>query len=228
MTIYLLVKFTMTISQMCDLFQNKMFLQYKSSNNIVFDKKNLFTSNFWSILCYCAKIKRRLNIAFYSQIDEQIERQNQILKQYLRCYCNYKQNNWVALFCLIQFVYNNAKYTFTKLLLFKVVLNYELKFNWKWNDKSSNVSTIKKQVNILLTQRENLEKRVTRVDKSQIKFANKRIKFMSFNINQKIMFFIKNLKQIKFKKKFANKYTKSFEILDIVDSQTYKLQFFSK
>ena len=100
MTIYLLVKFTIIISQICDLFQNKIFLQYKLSNDIVFDKKNLFTSNFWSILYYCAKIKRRLNIAFYSQIDEQIERQNQILKQYLRCYCNYKQNDWIALFCL--------------------------------------------------------------------------------------------------------------------------------
>ena len=195
-----------------------MFLQYESSNDIVFDKKNLFTSNFWSILYYCAKIKRRLNIAFYSQIDEQIERQNQILKQYLRYYCNYKQNNWIALFCLTQFVYNNAKYTFTKLLLFKVVLNYESKFNWKWNDKNSNVSTIKKRVNILLTQRENLEKHVIHVDESQMKFANKKMKFINFSINQKIMFFIKNLKQIKFKKKFANKYTKSFEILHIVDA----------
>ena len=131
MTIYLLVKFIITISQICDLFQNKIFLQFDLLNDIVFNKKNLFTSNFWSILCYCAKIKRRLNIAFYSQIDEQIERQNQILKQYLRCYCNYKQNNWIALFCLTQFVYNNAKYTFTKLSLFKIVLNYKSKFNWK-------------------------------------------------------------------------------------------------
>ena len=81
---------------------------------------------------------------------------------------------------------------------------------------------------MLLTQRVDFEKRITRVDELQMKFVNKRMKLISFNINQKIMFFIKNLKQIKFKKKFANKYTKSFEILDIVDAQTYKLQFFSK
>ena len=76
---------------------------------------------------------------------------------------------------------------------------------------------------MLLIQRVDLKKRITRVDESQMKFANKKIKSINFNINQKILFFIKNLKQIKFKKKFANKYTKSFEILDIVDSQTYKL-----
>ena len=80
MTIYLFVKFIMTISQIYDLFQNKIFLQNNLLNDIVSDKKNLFTNNFWSILYYCAKIKRWLNIAFHSQINEQIERQNQILK----------------------------------------------------------------------------------------------------------------------------------------------------
>ena len=93
MTIYLFIKFTIIIFQICDLLLNKIFLQYESSNDIVLNKKNLFTNEFWLTLYYCAKIKRRLNIAFYSQIDEQIERQNQTLKQYLRCYCNYKQND---------------------------------------------------------------------------------------------------------------------------------------
>ena len=65
-TIYLLVKFIITILQICDLFQNKKFLQYDLFDDIVFDKESLFTSNFWSTLCYCVKIKRRLNIAFHS------------------------------------------------------------------------------------------------------------------------------------------------------------------
>ena len=42
------------------------------------------------------------------------------------------------------------------------------------------------------------------------------------------MLFIKNLKQFKSKKKLANKYIESFEIFDIIETQTYKLQLFSK
>ena len=46
MTIYLFVKFIITISQMCDLLLNKIFLHYESSNDIVSNKENLFTNEF--------------------------------------------------------------------------------------------------------------------------------------------------------------------------------------
>ena len=39
------------------------------------------------------KIKKKMFTAFYSQIDEQTERLNQTLKQYLRTYINKKQND---------------------------------------------------------------------------------------------------------------------------------------
>ena len=38
------------------------------------------------------------------------------------------------------------------------------------------------------------------------------------------MFSITNLKQIRFKKKLSNKYTKSFEIENVVDMQIYRLK----
>ena len=51
-------------------------------------------------------IKAVISTAYYPQIDGQIERLNQILKQYFRHYINYTQNNWVALLPVIQFIYN--------------------------------------------------------------------------------------------------------------------------
>ena len=33
---------------------------------------------------------------------------NQILEQYLRCYVNYEQNNWVELLPIAQFAYNSS------------------------------------------------------------------------------------------------------------------------
>ena len=36
------------------------------------------------------------------------ERMNQTLEQYLRIYCNYKQDNWANLFSLAEFSYNNS------------------------------------------------------------------------------------------------------------------------
>ena len=51
-------------------------------------------------------IKAVIFIVYYPQIDGQIERLNQTLKQYLKHYINYIQNNWVVLLPVIQFVYN--------------------------------------------------------------------------------------------------------------------------
>ena len=65
-------------------------------------------------------IETKLSIAFYPQIDRQIERINQELKQYLRMYINYRQNNWSEWLATIEFVFNNKVHTATKSLLFKV------------------------------------------------------------------------------------------------------------
>ena len=40
------------------------------------------------------RIETKLLIAFYSQTDEQIERTNQELKQYLIMYIDHRQSNW--------------------------------------------------------------------------------------------------------------------------------------
>ena len=72
-TIYILIKFTIKINKICDLFCDKMFFKFEFFKNIVFDKNTLFINNFRLTFCYHAHIKRKLNIAFYSQIDKQIK-----------------------------------------------------------------------------------------------------------------------------------------------------------
>ena len=51
------------------------------------------------------KVKRRLSTVFYSQTDDQIERQNQILKHYLRVFYNEQQNDWADLLFVAEYVY---------------------------------------------------------------------------------------------------------------------------
>ena len=51
-------------------------------------------------------IKVVISIAYHPQIDGQTERLNQTLKQYLKHYINYIQNNWALLLLVIQFAYN--------------------------------------------------------------------------------------------------------------------------
>ena len=45
---------------------------------------------------------------YHPEGDGQTEQTNQTLKQYLRAYCNYQQDNWSELLPLVEFAYNNA------------------------------------------------------------------------------------------------------------------------
>ena len=124
MTFYIFAKSTWSTEDLADVLFNKMFLIFFEVRKIVFDRDALFTNNYWFALCYRIRIKRKLNIVFHSQIDEQTKRQNQTLKHYLRCYYNYKQDNWSFLFLLTQYVYNNVIHAFIELFSFKTMFNY--------------------------------------------------------------------------------------------------------
>ena len=62
-------------------------------DSIVTDQDSLFTSKFWSSLCYFLGIKRRLSTAFYLQTDGQTKRQNSTMEAYLRAFVNFGQND---------------------------------------------------------------------------------------------------------------------------------------
>ena len=90
MTLYIFAKSTWSAEDLADVLFNKMFLIFFEIKKVIFDRSSLFVSDYWFVLCYRICVKRKLNIVFHSQIDEQTKRQNQTLKYYLRCYCNYK------------------------------------------------------------------------------------------------------------------------------------------
>ena len=76
--------------------------------DIITDRGSLFTSELWKETTKNLEIERRLSTAFHSQTDGQTERTNAILKQYLRSYINYQQDNWSDLLAIAEFAYNNG------------------------------------------------------------------------------------------------------------------------
>ncbi|CCD55602.1 hypothetical protein BofuT4_P154140.1 [Botrytis cinerea T4] len=60
-------------------------------------------------------IKRKLSTSFHPQTDGQTERTNQTMEAYLRCYVNYRQDNWVELLPMAQFAYNTSETETTKI-----------------------------------------------------------------------------------------------------------------
>ena len=48
---------------------DSIFIRFGFLNRIISDRDLRFTSDFWSELCYYAKVKRRLSTAFHPQTD---------------------------------------------------------------------------------------------------------------------------------------------------------------
>ena len=84
----------------------------------------LFTSKFWSLLCYFLGIKRKLSTAFHPQTDGQTEKQNSTIEAYLRAFVNFEQNDWAQLLLMAEFPYNNAKNASTGYTSFELNCGY--------------------------------------------------------------------------------------------------------
>ncbi len=74
-------------------FLRTIVANHELSDEIISDRDKLFTSKFWKSLVNQLEIHHKLSTAYHSQTNEQTERMNQTLKQYLRCYINYRQND---------------------------------------------------------------------------------------------------------------------------------------
>ncbi len=129
MTRYLFTKKTLTVIKLTELFFEQIALKYEILNDIIINKNSLFINAFWSKICYHAKMKRRLSIVFYSQIDDQTKQQNSTLKHYLRVYCFEKQDDWAMLLLVVEFMYHQTKHSSLSCSFFKVMYDYKSIFD---------------------------------------------------------------------------------------------------
>ena len=74
MVYYKLVKVTIDAPGLEKLIIDMVVWYYGVPESIMIDQRLLFTSKFWSLLCYFLKIKKKLFTAFYPQTDGQTKR----------------------------------------------------------------------------------------------------------------------------------------------------------
>ena len=90
------------------LYFDNIFPLHGLPDSLVSDRGTQFTSGFSRSLCKLVGATQNLSTSFHTQTDGQTERVNDILKQYLRGYINYQQDNWTEILTLAEFAYNNT------------------------------------------------------------------------------------------------------------------------
>ncbi len=157
MTFYIFVTKKITVVELAKIIFDHVMLKYDVSKDVVSNREFVFTSAYWANICYHMKMKRWLNIAFHSQTNEQIERQNQNLEHFLRMFCFEKQTKWVKYLFLFEFVYQNSVQFIIKCNLFFCMYDYsEIRYESKDDIIMNEMLVATKRVKDLIEYRQKL------------------------------------------------------------------------
>jgi len=115
---------TITSPELAQLFLLHVFAKHGVPAHVTSDRGSEFVSHFFQSLGKALDMKLHFTLGYHPEGDGQTKRANQTLKQYLRMYCNYQQDNWSDLLPLAEFAYNNAPSTTTGVSPFFVNKGY--------------------------------------------------------------------------------------------------------
>jgi len=110
-------------------FISNIFKVHGFPDFIISDRGSQFTSGFWNRLCNLLDIAHSLSISNNPETDGQTERMNGIMEQYLRCFINERQNNWVDFLPFPEFDYNNTLHQSINQSPFFTIFGFNPKFS---------------------------------------------------------------------------------------------------
>ncbi len=204
--------------------------QHEMMRSIISNRDSLFISHFWITLCWHLEAKWKLSTAFHLQINDQTERQNQMLEHYLRVYFNYKMNNWSELLSMTTFAYNNSVHANIEKTSHELLKRYTASFA-----ETSENRTLKRETFLttkwaewLRSIKEHLMKLWKWVAEQQAKYYNAHHKAASFQMKDKVLLQSINIHTLRSKKKIDHRQLRSFRILKKINMQAYKLELSEK
>jgi transposase InsO family protein len=78
---------------------------------IVADRDIIFNSNLWKEIFALAGVKLQMSSSYHPQSDGQIERLNQTMETFLRCFVNACPSKWLHWLSLAEFWYNSSTHS---------------------------------------------------------------------------------------------------------------------
>lgn len=227
MALYIPASEKWTARDFADCFFRCVVSKYGMPLGIVSDRGTLFTSAFWTELCFQAQMKRRLSTAYHPQTDGQTERQNQTLEAYLRAFTGDTQDDWASLLPLAEFAYNNSEHTSTGVSPFFMVMGK----NPRWTEMQEDLHhegeapAGVKRFEQLQNVREKAADRLKKAQESQQRHHAKTHISPAFRKGDQVLLSTKNLKLRQPSKKMSSLFIGPFLIDEAVGTsgQAFRL-----
>lgn len=202
------------------------FADYGPPTGIVSDRDSLFTSKFWTALCFYMRTKQRMSTAFHPQTDGQTERQNQSLEHFMRCFVNERMDDWAEWLFIAQSVYNRKLHSSTGTSPFEALHGY-LPNDWQAcevEEPFGEVPKAKDRIAEILFMRDEITRVASDAQVWQKRQADKTRLDKHFKLGDMVLISAKNIKTKRVKKKFDFKWLGPFTIVGLVGTHAYRLQ----
>lgn len=226
MVLYIPACKTWTAQDFTRVFTDCVVCKHGVPKEIVSDRGSIFTSAFWSEICFQLRIARRLSTAFHPQTDGQTERQNQVLEHYLRIFCCEQQDDWAPMLLIAEFTYNNTVHSSTGTSPFQAYCGKSGNYPEAPEDsrRGGEVPAAHNRMNHLREMREQLEKKIRAAQESQKKHYNAKHHPMRFKPGDMVMLNTRKLKVNRPSRKMSDKFVGPFRVSNAVGSQAYRIQ----
>jgi hypothetical protein len=210
-------KTTATANDFSENFVNHVFRLHGLPNDIVSDRGSLFMSPFWKKTCEKLGISLNYSTSFHPQTDGQTERVNQTLEQYLRCFVNYNQDNWVKLLPLAEFAYNNSINASTGKSPFLA--------NYGFHPRADllNVTQQDFTIEYIADGIEDIKATLAEAQKKYKEYADAKRIDMVFEVGDQVWLLSKNIKTTRPSKKLDYRRLGPFKIIQKIGKVAYKL-----
>ncbi len=184
----------------------------------------MFTSKFWSPLCFHLKIQRRLSSVFHFQTDRQIECQNQILEKYLHGYRNYQQDDLVPWLAIAEFAYNNSVHSPTGETPFFLAYGIHPSMLDSLQVSSEiNIPLASERAQSLVKIQSRLEKEWVEHNAKGEKYYNAKHEAKTYKVGDKVWLSGRNIRTVRPAKKLDYKYHGPYMISRCIGTQAYQL-----
>jgi hypothetical protein len=133
---------TLSAAGMAKLYVQHIWKHHRLPRKALSDRGPQFVLEFMKELYRLLGIKLAATTAYHSQGDEQTEKVNQYLEQYLCLFINQRQDDWVRLLPFAEFQYNNYIHSTTQQPPFLLDTSQTSHMGFKPNQRRSHVESI--------------------------------------------------------------------------------------
>jgi hypothetical protein len=219
---------TCSAEDAASLYINSVYRLHGLPDELLSDRGTQFTSKFWRRLFELLGVHQKLSTAFHPQTDGQTERVNQVMEQYLRCYCDYKQLNWMDLLSIAEFAYNNSFHTSIQMTPFFANYGYHPKMDVLSSPKGLSTELVPAAENMvkeLKALHESLVESLKQAQSDMKRFADvKRQDVQKYKIGDKVWLVRKNLKTKRPCDKLDYKRLGPFSIVRVINDVAVELK----